>query len=67
VADSYSPQINHHERQHDLTFLLSDLERLSEAGRDRFLKLLPVEDVIEAFKAALRKGDETRRTRGKEV
>ena len=37
--------------------LLKDLHQLSEAGRDRFLKLLPREDIIEAFKAALLEWD----------
>lgn len=41
--------------------LLKDLEKLSEAGRDRFLKLLPREDVIETFKAALRERDEAQK------
>lgn len=34
--------------------LLQDLQQLSEAGRDRMLKLLPREAITEAFKVALR-------------
>ncbi|KAF2024168.1 hypothetical protein EK21DRAFT_79303 [Setomelanomma holmii] len=36
---------------------LEDLQRLSEAGRERYLKMLPPEDIAGALKAALRERD----------
>jgi hypothetical protein len=40
--------------------LLSDLEQLSKAGRDCYLKLLPAQDVVELLKEALDQRDEAR-------
>jgi hypothetical protein len=40
--------------------LLGDLQRLTEAGRDRILGFLPQEDLIALLKVALRERDQDR-------
>jgi hypothetical protein len=37
--------------------LLRDLQRLDEAGRDRYLKMLRHEDIVQTLKVALQESD----------
>jgi hypothetical protein len=42
--------------------LLRDLQRLDEAGRDRYMKMLPHEDIVQTLKIALQESDKMQKS-----